>query len=111
VESLDHVTARRDYPYPIATLALAALAFITAIFAGLAFKKQLQEVRAIELQVADGHELTGQQFKLIEIQDEQLREQRKINKLLADDLRESIKERARLRQVAERARPIGSASR
>jgi cell division protein FtsB len=87
----------------IATLALAVLAIATAIFAGLAFWRQSQEVRAIERQVADGHELTEQQSKLINIQNEQLSEQRQINKLQADDLRESVRERARLRQVAERA--------
>lgn len=58
----------------IATAGLLIGAIITAIFAVRAFGKQ----------------------------SEQLTEQRKINKLQAEDLEESLKERKRLRQVAER---------
>jgi hypothetical protein len=65
----------------IATTVLAAFAFITAILAAAAFWKQRQEVRTIEQQVND---------------------QREINALQAEDLQESLKERARLRQLAER---------
>lgn len=84
------------------TVILAAFAILTAWYARKAFLKQSQEVRAIESQAADGQELIRQQAKLINMQDEQLKQQREINDLQAEDLRESLKERRRLRQVAER---------
>jgi hypothetical protein len=59
----------------IATAGLLVGAIITAIYAIKAFGKQ----------------------------SEQLRDQRRINKLLAKDLKGSLKERVRLRQIAERA--------
>ena len=93
----------------IATAVLAVFAIVTAIYAIRAFRKQSQEVSAIERQVKDQQELTHQQGKLLEIQSgqlelqsQQLNEQREINALQAEDLRESLKERARQRQVAER---------
>jgi len=92
-----------------ATLALAILALVTAIFAGLAFRKQSQEVRAIGHQAADEQELTRQQSELIKIQagqlealHGQLEEQRKTSAaqaevlaLQAEELRESLKDRKR----------------
>ena len=72
----------------VANVVLAAFAIVTAILAGLAFLKQSREVR--------------DQAEMLRIQAEQLGEQRKINELQAEDLRESLRERIRLRQVAER---------
>ena len=70
----------------IATAVLAAFAFITAIFAGLAFRKQSREVR--------------DQAKMLRIESEQFAEQRKLNaeqakvlELQATELRESLEER------------------
>ena len=92
-----------------ATLALAVFAFITAIFAWLAFRKQSQEVAAIERQVSDEQELTRQQAELLKVQTGQLEvlraqlaEQRKavaaqaeVLELQAVELRESLDERKR----------------
>jgi hypothetical protein len=92
-----------------ATLALAILALITAIFAGLAFRRQSEEVRAVERQVADEQELSRQQGELIKIQTGQLEalrgqleEQRKTSAaqaevlaLQAEELQESLNERRR----------------
>lgn len=92
-----------------ATAILAVGAIVTAVFAVLAFRKQTREVRAIERQVTDQQELTQQQAKLLEVQSgqldlqaQQLHDQREINALQAKDLLESLRERARQRQVAER---------
>ncbi len=86
----------------IATAVLAAFAIVTAILAYLAFRKQAQEVHAIERQVSDQQRLTQQQAELIRIQSEQLAEQRKMNEeqlrvlaLQAEELRESLAERKR----------------
>ena len=86
----------------VGTVVLALFAIVTAWYARKAFLRQSQEVRAIERQAADGQELIRQQAQLINIQDELLKQQRKINDLQAEDLHESLKERTRLRQVAER---------
>ena len=93
----------------VATGLLAILAILTAWYARRAFLKQSEEVRAIEQQVHDQEELTRQQAELLKVQSGQLKlqrqqadDQRKINNLLADDLRGSVEERARLRQSAER---------
>jgi len=72
----------------IATLALAVFAFATAIFAFAAWLGQRTEIR--------------DQAKMLHIQSGQLEEQRKINKLQDADLRESLEERRRLREAAER---------
>ena len=45
----------------VGTAILAVFAIVTAGFAYLAFRKQSQEVRAIERQVRDQEELTRQQ--------------------------------------------------
>src|SRR6516225_2449889 len=77
----------------IATAVLAAFAFVTAILAGLAFWKQSREVR--------------DQAKMLNLESEELAEQRKLNaeqakvfELQASDLRESLEERRR--EAAER---------
>jgi uncharacterized membrane protein YraQ (UPF0718 family) len=73
----------------VANAVLAVFAIITAVLAGLAFRKQAREVR--------------DQAEMLRIQAQQLDEQRKINELQAEDLRESLRERRRSRQSAERA--------
>lgn len=92
-----------------ATLALAIFALVAAILAGLAFRRQSQEVQAIEGQVGGMQELTRQQGDLIKIQARQLEalqgqleEQRKagdaqaqVLALQAAELQESLKERKR----------------
>jgi hypothetical protein len=72
----------------ISTATLAVFAFITAILAGLAFRKQSREVR--------------DQAKMLRIESEQFAEQRKLNaeqakvlELQATELRESLEERKR----------------
>lgn len=72
----------------IATIGLLTGAIITARYAIKAFGEQSKEVR--------------HQASMLKIQSDQLEEQRKINVLQASDLEESLKERVRLRQVAER---------
>lgn len=72
----------------IATIGLLTGAIITARYAIKAFGEQSKEVR--------------HQASILKIQSDQLEEQRKINVLQASDLEESLKERVRLRQVAER---------
>jgi hypothetical protein len=79
----------------MATTVLAAFAIVTAWYARRAFLKQSQEVRA--------------QAMMLQIQADQLAEDRKINaqqtrvlELQAQDLHESLKERKSNRQVAER---------
>lgn len=61
----------------VATAVLAAFAIITAWYARKAFRKQSQEVAAIERQVADEQELTRQQADLLKVQSEQLELQRR----------------------------------
>ena len=92
----------------VATTALSVFAVVTAVFAFLAFRKQSEEVRAIERQVHDQEELTRQQAELLKIQSGQLElqrhqldDQRQANArqaevlgLQADELGESLKERA-----------------
>src|SRR5215469_11346382 len=92
----------------LATAVLAVGAVFTAIFAVLAFRKQSQEVSAIEKQVTDQQELTQQQAELLrlqsrqlEVQQQQFTDQREANarqakifELQAAELRQSILERA-----------------
>lgn len=101
----------------VATLALAIFAFITAIFAVLAFLKQSREVRAIERQVIDEQEVTSQQAELLKVQTgqlevlrAQLEDQRKASvtqaevlQLQAAELRESLTERKREAEQRHRA--------
>lgn len=72
----------------IATVVLAVGAIVTAIFAVTAWLGQRTEI--------------GDQAKMLQIQSGQLEEQRNINKLQAKDLEESLEERRRLREAAER---------
>lgn len=69
-----------------ATVALAVLALVTAVFAGLAFRKQAREV--------------SDQAEMLDLQRQQLADQQKANadqaevlELQADDLRKSLEER------------------
>ena len=98
----------------VATAVLAVFAIVTAFYARQAFRKQSQEVSAIERQVKDQQELTRQQAELLkiqsgrlELQGQQLDDQRKVNagqaevlKLQADDLRESLAARQRAAEGA-----------
>ena len=93
----------------MATAVLAVFAIVTAWYARRAFLKQSQEVRAIEKQVTDQEALTRQQAELLKLQSgqldlqrEQLDDRRKANALQAEELRESLAERARQRRLAER---------
>jgi hypothetical protein len=100
----------------VATAVLAVFAIVTAVFAFLAFRKQTEEVRAIERQVTDQEELTRQQAELLKVQSGQLElqrqqldsrrlaiedqiranaEQAEVLELQAAELRESIHERNR----------------
>jgi hypothetical protein len=72
----------------VATAVLAVFAIVTTVFAVRAFRKQSQEVR--------------DQASMLKVQSDQLGEQRTINALQAKDLQESLKERERLRRIAER---------
>jgi hypothetical protein len=97
------------------TAILGVGAIVTAILAYMAFRKQRQEVTAIEQQVSDQKEVTGQQAELIRIQSGQLEvlraqldDQRKASaaqaevlELQAAELRESLEER---KSEAERGR-------
>jgi hypothetical protein len=101
----------------IATAALALFAVVTAVFAILAFRKQSQEVGAIERQVKDQEELTAQQARLLEVQSgqfelqrQQLEDQRRANaeqaevlRLQADELRESLAVRKRASEEQRKA--------
>jgi hypothetical protein len=101
----------------IATVALAAFAIVTAVFAFLAFRKQAQEVRAIERQVHDQEELTRQQAELLKVQagqlDLQLQQfgeqcqanarQAGILELQGAELRESLADRKREAAARHRA--------
>ena len=100
-----------------ATAVLAVFAIVTAFYARQAFRKQSQEVSAIERQVKDQQELTRQQAELLkiqsgrlELQGEQLDDQRKVNagqaevlKLQADELRESLAARQRAAEEQRKA--------
>jgi hypothetical protein len=84
----------------IATVVLAVFAIVTAWYARKAFRKQAQEV--------------SDQAGLLKTQSDQLEEQRKINakqtvvlELQEEDLRESLTERKRERQAAERQQANG----
>ena len=93
----------------VATAALAAFAIVTALFAFLAFRKQSEEVRAIEQQVKDQEELTRHQAELLKVQSGQLELQRQqmdnqrqanarqaeVLSLQAIELRESLEQRQR----------------
>jgi hypothetical protein len=84
-------------------------AVVTAILAGLAFRKQSQEVRLLQREATDQQELTRQQGDLLAIQSGQLETQRQqladqqavsakqveVLELQASDLRASLDERAR----------------
>ena len=101
----------------IATAVLAVFAIVTAFYARQAFRKQSQEVSAIERQVKDQQELTMQQAELLKIQSgqlelqrQQLDHQRQVNagqtevlKLQADDLRESLTARQRAAEEQRKA--------
>ena len=104
----------------VATAILAVFAVVTGVFAILAFRKQSQEVRAIERQVHDQEELTRQQAELLkvqsgqlELQRQQLGDQRQANakqaeilELQGTELRESLDDRKR--EAAERHRAQAS---
>lgn len=104
----------------VATAILAVFAVVTAVFAFLAFRKQSEEVGAIEQQVTDQQELTRQQAELLkvqsgqlELQHHQLDDQRQANArqaevlaLQAADLRESLVERKR--EAVERRNALAS---
>jgi hypothetical protein len=72
----------------VATSVLAVFAIVTTVYAVRAFRKQSQEVR--------------DQASMLKVQSDELGEQRTINALQAKDLQESLKERERLRRIAER---------
>lgn len=78
----------------VATAVLAVLAIATAVFAFLAFRKQSQEVRAIEQQVTDAEELTRQQAELLRVQSGQLELQR-------DQLADQLEANARQADILE----------
>ena len=79
----------------VGTALLAVFAILTTIYAVRAFRKQSQEVR-------DQAEMLRVQSRQLDLRSQQFNDQREINAVLAEDLRESLKERARLRQDAER---------
>ena len=79
----------------IATAVLAVFAIVTAVFAVRAFRRQSKEV-------SDQAEMLKVQSRQLDLQSQQLNDQREINALQAEDLRESLTERARLRQDVER---------
>ena len=60
-----------------ATAVLAVFAIVTAFYARQAFRKQSQEVSAIQRQVKDQQELAQQQAELLRIQSCQLELQRR----------------------------------
>src|SRR5712692_9860969 len=100
----------------IATAALAVFAIVTAFYARQAFRRQSQEVAAIERQVTDQQELTKQQAELLkvqsgqlELQRQQLDDQRQANarqaevlELQVSELRESLAERKREAELRHR---------
>jgi hypothetical protein len=72
----------------VATAALAVFAIVTAVFAFLAYRKQSKEV--------------SDMARMLEVQSERLTDQREINALQSEELRDSLAERARQRRIAER---------
>jgi hypothetical protein len=60
----------------VATAVLAVFAIVTGIYAIRAFRKQSQEVSAIEQQVKDQRELTRQQGEILRVQSDHLELQR-----------------------------------
>jgi hypothetical protein len=93
----------------IATMVLAVGAVITAVLAGRALNKQSEEVRILQKQAKDATDLLEVQSDQLDVQRDQFESLRKINEkqtevlgLQAEDLRESIKERERLRKATER---------
>jgi hypothetical protein len=94
----------------IATVVLAVGAVITAVLAGRALKEQSEEVRILQKQAKDAADLLEVQSDQLDVQRDQFESLRKINEkqtevlgLQAEDLRESIRERERLRKATERA--------
>jgi hypothetical protein len=94
----------------IATLVLAVGAAFTAVLAGWALKKQSEELRILQKQAKDAADLLEVQSDQLDVQRDQFESLRKINdkqtavlELQTDDLRESIRERERLRKATERA--------
>ena len=101
----------------IATAGLLVGAVVTAIFAVRAFREQAREVKTIEQQARHQQELIGQQGELLRVQSgqmdlqrQQLLEQRAVNEKLAavadlqaEDLRASLAERVRSAAAIRRA--------
>jgi hypothetical protein len=84
-----------------ATAVLAVFAIVTAVYARKAFRKQSQEVAAIERQVTDGQETARLQAEHLEVLRAQLEDQREaaavqagVLKLQADELRAAADARA-----------------
>jgi hypothetical protein len=63
----------------IATAALALFAIVTAILAGLAFRKQSAEVAILGRQLDDQAKLLKVQSEQLDLQSQQFEEQRKVN--------------------------------
>ena len=104
----------------IATVVLAVFAVVTAWYARKAFREQAREVAAIEQQVKDEQEVTGQQAELLKVQSEQLELQRQqledqraasarqaeVLDLQATELRESLEERKREAEQRRRGQAV-----
>lgn len=86
----------------IATAVLAVGAIVAGIVAYLAFRKQSQEVHAIERQVKDQEELSRQQAELLKVQSGQLEVQRQ---QLADQREERRRAQARRIFISAEPRP------
>jgi outer membrane murein-binding lipoprotein Lpp len=80
----------------VANAVLAVFAIVTAVLAGLAFRKQAREV-------SDQAEMLNLQRRQLEDQREATAEQGEVLKLQAEDLRESLKERKRQAEAERRA--------
>lgn len=91
----------------IATAALAVGVIVAGIAAYLAFRKQSQEVRAIERQVKDQEELSRQQAELLKVQSGQLEVQRQ---QLVDQREERRRAQARRILISAEPRPDPSTS-
>jgi hypothetical protein len=78
-----------------ATVLLAVLAAVTAVFAIKAFGKQSQEVEALEKQVSDQAKITAQQTKLLQLQTDRL----DLQKNQLDEQRRQINTEESARQV------------
>jgi hypothetical protein len=77
----------------VATLALAILALATAFFAWLAWRGQSSQIELLRDQLDDQRKLNEEQTPVLKLQ--------------VDELRESLKEQERERQVAERQQADG----